>query len=100
MKMNENRIMKVLLSPRITEKASLLNEHNQYTFNVMKDASKAEIKQAVELFFKVKVASVNVINIKPKKVRVGRIEGTRKTQKKACVRTQPGNVIDFTGTQA
>lgn len=98
--MNEQKILKVLLSPHISEKSTFVNENNQYVFKVIKDATKPAIKAAVEKLFNVKVVSVQVVNLKPKKVRFGRIEGTRKAWKKAYVRLADGNEIDFTGAQA
>lgn len=98
--MNEQRIMKILLSPLLSEKSTIANSNNQYVFQVATDATKPEIKIAVEKLFNVKVMAVQVINIKPKKVRFGRIEGKRKAWKKAYVRLAEGNEIDFTGAQA
>jgi large subunit ribosomal protein L23 len=98
--MNEQRILKVLLSPHISEKSTLANERNQYAFKVSTDATKPEIKAAVEKLFNVTVNSVQVVNNKPKKVRFGRIEGKRKAWKKAYVRVAEGSQIDFTGAQA
>lgn len=98
--MNEQRILKILLSPLLSEKSTLANANNQYVFQVATDATKPEIKIAVEKLFAVKVMSVQVVNMKPKNVRFGRIEGKRKAWKKAYVRLAEGNEIDFTGAQA
>ncbi|MBA2654462.1 MAG: 50S ribosomal protein L23 [Gammaproteobacteria bacterium] len=98
--MNEQRILKVLLSPHISEKSTIANENNQYVFKVIKDSTKPEIKQAIEKLFNVKVVSVQVVNLKPKKVQFKRMEGTRKAWKKAYVRLADGSQIDFTGGQA
>lgn len=98
--MNEQRIMKVLLSPHISEKSTIASESNQYVFKVLRDATKPEIKQAVEKLFNVKVLSVNVVNSKPLKVRFGKTEGVRKAWKKAYVKLAAGSEIDFTGAQA
>lgn len=98
--MIEQRILKVLLSPIISEKSTLANEKNQYVFKVATDSTKPEIKMAVEKLFNVKVVSVQVVNIKPKNVRFGRIEGKRKAWKKAYVRLTADSEIDFTGAEA
>lgn len=98
--MNEQRILKVLLSPHISEKSTLANTNNQYVFKVLKDATKPEVKAAVEKLFKVKVVSVQVVNQKPQKMRFGKIEGFKKAWKKAYVRLAEGSEIDFTGAQA
>jgi large subunit ribosomal protein L23 len=95
--MNEERILKILVSPYISEKSTAANDRDQYVFKVMKNATKPEIKQAVEKLFDVKVISVQVINSKPKKVRVGRINGKQKAWKKAYIRIAAGSQIDFTG---
>lgn len=95
--MNEHRIMKILLSPLLSEKSTQANSHNQYVFQVAKDATKPEIKTAVEQLFNVKVLAVQVVNMKPRNVRFGRIEGKSKAWKKAYVRLAEGNNIDFTG---
>ncbi len=98
--MNEQRMLKVLLSPYISEKSTLANSKNQYVFKVAKDATKPEIKEAVEKLLKVNVVSVQIVNMKPIKVRFGRIEGVVKAWKKAYVRIAAGSEIDFTGIQA
>jgi large subunit ribosomal protein L23 len=97
--MNEDRILKVLLSPYVSEKATVVNADNQYVFKVATDATKPEIKIAVEKLFNVKVVSVQVVNSKPKNVRFGRIEGKRKAWKKAYVRLAAGSELDFAGAQ-
>jgi large subunit ribosomal protein L23 len=97
--MNEERILKILLSPYISEKSTAVNEKNQYVFKVVRNATKPEIKQAVEKLFDVKVVSVQVINAKPRKVRVGRINGIQKGWKKAYIRIAAGSQLDFTGAQ-
>ena len=95
---NKERLMKVLLSPRITEKSTLLGDkHNQFVFRVMKDASKPEIKQAVELMFTVEVESVRVCNVKGKSKRFKNISGSRSNWKKAYVKLKPGFDIDYMG---
>lgn len=98
--MNEQKLLKVLLSPLLSEKSTAANAHNQYVFQVATDSTKPEIKAAVEKLFNVKVMSVQVVNHKPKNVRFGKIEGKRKAWKKAYVRLAEGHDIDFTGAQA
>lgn len=98
--MNEQRMLKVLLSSLISEKTTLLDKHNQYAFKVAKDATKSEIKEAVEKLFNVNVLAVQVINMKPKKVRFGKIAGKQKAWKKAYVRIASNDTISFIGAQA
>lgn len=86
----------VLIRPLVTEKAvNLAQQQNKYTFYVDKRANKIEIKKAVEDLFKVKVLSVNTINVKGKKKRVGRYEGRTPDRKKAIVTLKPGDKIDI-----
>ena len=96
--MNQERIMKVLLAPHITEKAANVGESsNQYVFKVATDATKPEIKQAVETLFEVEVDAVRVLNTKGKTKRSGARLGRRKDWKKAYVRVRAGQEIDFIG---
>ncbi len=94
--MNSERLMKVLLSPIVSEKSSIVADANrQYTFRVATDASKHEIARAVEKMFDVKVDRVQVVNVKGKKKRFGAIQGRRSDWRKAYVRLKPGSDIDF-----
>jgi large subunit ribosomal protein L23 len=94
--MNNERLMKVLLSPLVSEKSSVLADANrQYTFRVATDASKREIAKAVEKLFEVEVDAVQVVNVKGKQKRFGTINGKRSDWKKAYVRLKPGSDIDF-----
>ncbi len=94
--MNKERLMKVLLSAHVSEKSTdQADKHRQFAFKVARNASKLEIKAAVELMFDVKVEAVNIINTKPKKKQTGRIAGARKAFKKAYVALQPGYDIEF-----
>ena len=96
--MNQERIMKVLLGPHVTEKTTNIGESsNQYVFQVMTDATKPEIKQAVETLFEVDVDAVRVTNVKGKEKRFGQRMGRRKDWKKAYVRVKDGQSIDFMG---
>ena len=94
--MNQQRLMQVLLSPQISEKATFVAEKNeQVIFRVASDATKPEVKAAVELLFKVIVDSVQVANVKGKKTRSGRHAGSRKGWKKAYVSLRAGQEINF-----
>jgi len=96
--MNRERLMKVLLSPLISEKTALAADANrQYTFRVATDATKREIGKAVEIMFEVDVDRVQVLNIKGKKKRFGQRLGKRKDWRKAYVRLKAGHEIDFGG---
>ncbi len=96
--MNEERIMNVLLGPHVTEKAAIIGESsNQYVFQVATDATKPEIKKAVETLFEVEVEAVRVTNVKGKVKRTGQRIGRRKDWKKAYVRVKDGQTIDFMG---
>ncbi len=86
----------IILRPVITEKATLGSEHNQVTFMVAKDASKPEIKKAVEELFKVKVKKVNTLNQQGKVKRFRGIKGRRPGYKKAIVTLLEGHSIDVT----
>jgi large subunit ribosomal protein L23 len=96
--MNFDRAANVLLSPHVTEKATLVGDSsNQFVFKVISDASKGEIKHAVEAMFKVEVDSVRTLNVKGKTKRYGWRTGRRNNWKKAYVRLKPGHDIDFMG---
>lgn len=95
---NQERLMKVLLGPIISEKsARAADQAGQYTFKVETTATKREIGQAVELLFEVKVDSVQVLNVKGKAKRFGARLGKRPGWRKAYVRLAPGDDIDFGG---
>lgn len=85
----------IIYSPVITEKSTALKEQNVYVFKVAKNANKIQIKDAVESTFKVKVLSVNTLNTKPKKKRVGRYSGFTKSYKKAIVKLADGSSIEM-----
>jgi large subunit ribosomal protein L23 len=92
----QERLLQVLLAPQISEKATFIADKNeQVIFRVATDATKPEIKAAVELLFKVRVDSVQVANVKGKVKRVGRSVGQRKGWKKAFVCLKPGQEINF-----
>lgn len=94
--MNQQRLMQVLLAPQISEKATFVAEKNeQVVFRVASDATKPEVKAAVELLFKVGVESVQITNVKGKQKKFGRFMGSRKGWKKAYVSLKPGQEINF-----
>ena len=86
----------VILAPVITEKSSMASEHNQVVFKVRRDATKPQIKAAVEKLFKVKVLAVNTINRKGKTKRFRGLKGKQQDVKKAIVRLAEGDKIDVT----
>ena len=94
--MNQERLMQVLLAPQISEKATYVADKNeQVIFRVASDATKPEIKAAVELLFKVQVETVQVANVKGKVKRFKGSAGRRKGWKKAFVSLKPGQEINF-----
>jgi large subunit ribosomal protein L23 len=96
--MSQERLMKVLLGPVISEKSTLAADNDgQYVFRVATDATKQEIGRAVELLFEVQVANVRVLNVKGKRKRFGNRSGRRSDWRKAYVRLKPGQDIDFGG---
>ena len=95
--MNAERLMQVILAPVVTEKSTMIAEkNNQVAFRVVADATKPEIKAAIELLFKVEVESVQVANRKGKEKRFGRFIGRRRNERKAYVSLKAGQEIDFT----
>ncbi len=94
--MNQQRLMQVLLAPQVSEKATYVADKNeQVIFRVAPDATKPEVKAAVELLFKVSVESVQIANVKGKQKRFGRYMGSRKNWKKAYVCLKSGQEINF-----
>ena len=90
------RLMQILLAPQVSEKSTFVAEkNNQVVFRVVGDATKPEIKAAVELLFKVEVERVQVANIQGKQKRFGRTIGRRKDWKKAYVCLKAGQEINF-----
>ncbi|MBE6152145.1 MAG: 50S ribosomal protein L23 [Firmicutes bacterium] len=91
-----NNYRDVIKAPIVTEKsADLAQNKNTITFSVACDANKTQIKQAVEKIFDVKVESVNTVNVKPKKKRVGRYVGKTNKVKKAIVKLKEGSSIEL-----
>jgi large subunit ribosomal protein L23 len=98
--MNQERLYAVLVAPHFSEKASVLGErYNQYAFKVAADATKPEIREAVETLFKVTVAGVTVANVKGKVKRTARGTSRKRSWKKAYVRVAQGQEIDFMVTE-
>lgn len=85
---------KSLEQPHITEKATALAEENQYVFKVKTESNKSEIKKAVEGLYGVDVINVRIINVSPRKKRLGRIEGIKKGYKKAYIKIKEGQKIE------
>ena len=94
--MNQERLTQVLVAPIVSEKATFVaDRNNQITFRVLQDATRQEIKAAVEMLFKVEVESVQVLNQKGKAKRFGRFSGRRRHVRKAYVSLKPGQEINF-----
>ena len=99
--MNEDRLYQVLVSPHISEKGTLAAEKSrQIVFKVLPNATKPEIKAAVEKLFEVEVDRVQVTNVMGKRKSFGRIAGARSSWKKAYVKLKPGHDIDFLDSKA
>ena len=100
-KLSQERLINVLVAPHVTEKTAIaMQNSNQYAFRVRRDASKPDIKAAVELMFSVKVESVNVVNEPGKVRRFGKTPGRTQDWKKAYVRLAPGQSIDYEARKA
>ncbi|MDB5777638.1 50S ribosomal protein L23 [Polaromonas sp.] len=100
-KFDEGRLMQVLVAPIVSEKATMIAEKsNSVTFKVLQDATKFEIKAAVQLMFKVDVKAVAVVNIKGKTKRFGKSVGRRDNLRKAYVTLQAGQELNLGGESA
>ena len=100
MSARQERLMQVLLAPTVSEKSTYVGDkNNQVVFRVADDATKPEIKAAVELLFKVKVKGVQGANAKGKEKKTGRIMGRRRNWKKAYVSLVQGQEINFQATE-
>ena len=100
-KFDEGRLMQVLVAPIVSEKATMIAEKsNSVTFKVLQDATKYEIKAAVQLMFQVDVKAVAVVNIKGKTKRFGKSVGRRDNLRKAYVTLQPGQELNLGGESA
>jgi large subunit ribosomal protein L23 len=99
--MNKDRLYKILLNPRVTEKSARVgDDSNQYVFQVASDANKAEVRAAVESLFEVNVESVRIVNVKGKSKTFKLRPGKRNDWKKAYVRVQEGQTLDFLGAES
>ena len=99
--MNQERLLDVIKAPHVSEKSTIIAERdNQIVLKVATDATKREIKSAVELLFEVEVDSVRVVNMKGKTKRHGLAVGKRANWKKAYVSLKEGQDIDFLGAEA
>jgi len=97
---SQERLMKVLIAPQISEKATYVaDKYEQIVFRVSTDASKPEVKAAVEFMFKVNVDSVQILSVKGKVKRTGRFVGRRNDWKKAYVCLAPGQEINFSARE-
>lgn len=98
--MNQERLLKIILAPVVSEKSTLIAEKShQYVFSVLPDATKPEIKKAIELLFKVTVLGVRVCNVKGKTKVFRQKPGRRKSWKKAYITLKEGDDINFMGAQ-
>jgi large subunit ribosomal protein L23 len=94
--MNQERLFNVLLGPVVSEKSTMLADRsNQVAFRVLRDATKSEVRAAVEQLFKVQVKSVQILNQKGQTRRFGRVTGQRSDVRKAYVSLAPGQEINF-----
>ena len=101
LKYDEGRLARVLIGPIVSEKATRVSEkNNQVLFKVLRDATKLEIKAAVELMLKVEVEAVRTINQKGKTKRFGKSIGRRDHVKKAYVSLKAGQELNFSGEAA
>ena len=91
----DTKYLDIIKAPVITEKSGVIAQNGKYVFKVDSRANKIEIKQAIEKIFNVKVESVNTINVKPKKRRVGRYTGLTNRCKKAIVKLAEGEEINL-----
>lgn len=97
--MNQERVMTILQAPHVSEKASFAADRGEFVFKVALDATKLEIKKAVEQMFNVNVDSVRTSVVKGKTKRVGAVSGRRSNWKKAYVSLEEGQDIDFSGNE-
>ena len=90
----DTKYLEIIKAPLVTEKSSDAKQNNKYTFLVSEKATKTEIKEAIEKLFKVEVVSIQTLNIKVKKKRVGRYTGLSNRGKKAIVTLKDGMTIE------
>ncbi len=97
---SDARLLQIILAPQVSEKSTYVaDKHQQVIFHVVPDATKPEVKAAVEMLFKVQVDSVQMLVVKGKQKRFGRFMGRRSNWKKAFVCLKPGQEIDFVAGQ-
>ncbi len=97
---HQERLMQVILGPHVSEKSTALaDKHNQIVFKVRLNATKKEVRQAIESLFEVKVERVSIVRVAGKAKRFGTMMGRRSAWKKAYVRLAPGNELDFVGAE-
>jgi len=99
-RISKERLVNVLIAPHVSEKSARVAEAGQYVFKVRTDATKPEIKAAVEFMFEVKVQSVHTVNQAGKNKRFGRFNGRRSDWKKAYVKLESGQAIELGGAEA
>lgn len=97
---HQEKLMQVILGAHVSEKTSAVADNaHQIVFKVRRDATKKDIKAAVEMLFEVEVSRVTVVRVPGKAKRFGTVQGRRSTWKKAYVRLAPGHDIDFVGAE-
>ena len=99
-RLGQEHLITLLVAPHVSEKAARAAESNQYVFRVRTDATKPEIRAAVELMFKVEVKGVSVVNTKGKTKRYGKGVGRRDNVRKAYVTLKPGQELNLSGEAA
>ncbi len=98
--MNQERLLKIILSQHISEKTAIATEkRNQYVFEVIESATKSEVKDAIEFLFNAKVKAVRMVNVRPKKRLFRGVEGTKKSWKKAYVALYSDQKLNIIGAQ-
>jgi len=97
--MNQERLLKIIVAPHVSEKATIAAEAGEYVFEVIDSATKPEIKDAIEFLFNTKVKSVRVMNVRPKTKLFRGMEGKKKGWKKAYVALQANQKLDIAGVQ-
>jgi large subunit ribosomal protein L23 len=96
--MKQERLMKIILTPHVSEKTTIASEkNNEYAFHVIDDARKQEVEDAISLLFNVKVKKVRIVNVRPKTKMFRGVEGKRKSWKKAYVTLQSDQKLDMVG---
>ncbi|VVC75161.1 50S ribosomal protein L23 [Aquicella siphonis] len=98
--MNQERLLQVILTPHVSEKSTIaMEKRNEYVFEVADNATKPEVKDAIEHLFNAKVKTVRIVNVRPKKKMFRGFEGKRQGWKKAYVTLQADQKLDIIGAQ-